>query len=172
MDKKSCNDESDDDDIIELVDELSKSHQDSSSSMSANSSLNKSGKSTRSEEDAGEVPSGPDCLARCKEFAQVTGTDRALAMFYLQEKKWNLQVYIYFIYLYLKKFLFLIFLIKKSLDFYFESTGNGNEASGTAAGVSSASKPKKVVACFDTEKLDEDEDWMKIRMRYYSKILS
>lgn len=149
MDKKSCNDESDDDDIIELVDELSKSHQDSSSSMSANSSLNKSGKSTRSEEDAGEVPSGPDCLARCKEFAQVTGTDRALAMFYLQEKKWNLQ---------------------KSLDFYFESTGNGNEASGTAAGVSSASKPKKVVACFDTEKLDEDEDWMKIRMRNYKKM--
>ena len=44
------------------------------------------------ESDDEETPSGPECLKRCKEFAEITGTDRALAMFYLQNNKWNLQV--------------------------------------------------------------------------------
>ncbi|RNA02866.1 hypothetical protein BpHYR1_021018, partial [Brachionus plicatilis] len=48
-------------------------------------------------------PSGAECLARCKEFAEITGTDTALAMFYLQDTKWNLQ---------------------KGLDKYFKATNN------------------------------------------------
>ena len=39
-----------------------------------------------------EKPSGAECLSRCKEFASITGTDSALAMFYLQNLNWDLQV--------------------------------------------------------------------------------
>ena len=38
------------------------------------------------------LPSGPECLRRCQEFATVTNTDSALAMFYLQDVEWDLEV--------------------------------------------------------------------------------
>jgi tyrosyl-DNA phosphodiesterase 2 len=40
------------------------------------------------------TPTSAECLRRCKEFAQITGTDSALAMFYLQDLDWDLNVYI------------------------------------------------------------------------------
>lgn len=42
-------------------------------------------------QDGENQPSGAECLARCKKFAEITGTDTALAMFYLQDNKWDLQ---------------------------------------------------------------------------------
>lgn len=39
-----------------------------------------------------DVPSASECEARCKEFADITGTDTALAMFYLQDRDWNVEV--------------------------------------------------------------------------------
>lgn len=39
-----------------------------------------------------DIPDGAECLKRCREFASVTETDNALAMFYLQENKWDLQL--------------------------------------------------------------------------------
>lgn len=48
--------------------------------------------SSGDESDDGDLPSGPECLRRCKEFADVTGTNNALAMFYLQGTKWDLEV--------------------------------------------------------------------------------
>ena len=46
-----------------------------------------------SEEDVDlDTPSSAECLKRCREFASITGTDNALAMFYLQDTKWDLQV--------------------------------------------------------------------------------
>lgn len=69
-----------------------------------------------------QTPNGAECLKRCKEFAERTGTDTALAMFYLQETNWNLE---------------------KGLNAYFDATDN---------------KSSKIVACFDVEKLDDDED--------------
>ena len=54
------------------------------------------------ESDNEDLPDGAECLRRCKEFASVTGTDQALAMFYLQGTKWDLEViqkpYIIFIF--------------------------------------------------------------------------
>jgi len=44
-----------------------------------------------------EAPSGAECLRRCKEFASITGTDNALAMFYLQGQNWDLNVRVYFL---------------------------------------------------------------------------
>lgn len=44
------------------------------------------------DEDTSNLPSGAECLKRSKEFAEVTGTDTALAMFYLQDTKWDLEV--------------------------------------------------------------------------------
>ncbi|CAH1797223.1 unnamed protein product [Owenia fusiformis] len=49
---------------------------------------------------------GQQCDERCKEFASITGTDTALAMFYLQDRNWNLE---------------------RSLDAFFES-GTGDSA--------------------------------------------
>jgi hypothetical protein len=49
--------------------------------------------SSGDESDDENLPDGPECLRRCKEFASVTGTDNALAMFYLQSNKWDLEVY-------------------------------------------------------------------------------
>lgn len=48
--------------------------------------------SSENESDNDGAPNGAECLNRCKEFAEVTNTDRALAMFYLQDVKWDLQV--------------------------------------------------------------------------------
>ena len=43
------------------------------------------------EQDA-SLPSAAECDRRCKEFAEVTGTDTALAMFFLQDRQWLLEV--------------------------------------------------------------------------------
>ena len=43
------------------------------------------------EQDA-SLPSAAECDRRCKEFAEVTGTDTALAMFFLQDRQWSLEV--------------------------------------------------------------------------------
>lgn len=74
------------------------------------------------EEDDENLPSGSECLSRTKQFAAITGTDNALAMFYLQDSKWDLE---------------------KSINAYLEAT-QGDSG-------------KKVVACFDVGKLDNDE---------------
>ncbi|KAK3764218.1 hypothetical protein RRG08_044144 [Elysia crispata] len=43
------------------------------------------------EEDDANLPSREECETRCQTFAEVTGTDSALAMFYLQDRDWDLQ---------------------------------------------------------------------------------
>ena len=45
-----------------------------------------------SDTDDSSLPSAAECDARSKQFAAVTGTDTALAMFYLQDRKWDLEV--------------------------------------------------------------------------------
>ena len=42
-------------------------------------------------DDSVDIPSREECECRCKQFAEVTGTDTALAMFYLQDRKWELE---------------------------------------------------------------------------------
>ena len=39
-----------------------------------------------------DLPSAAECEERCQRFAEVTGTDTALAMFFLQDRQWNLDV--------------------------------------------------------------------------------
>lgn len=46
--------------------------------------------SSEDEKDS-QLPSGDECKQRCEAFANVTGTDSALAMFFLQNVKWDLQ---------------------------------------------------------------------------------
>ena len=48
------------------------------------------------EEDDANLPSREECETRCQTFAEVTGTDSALAMFYLQDRDWDLQVSLYY----------------------------------------------------------------------------
>ena len=43
-------------------------------------------------DDDANIPSKAVCEKRCSEFVEVTGTDSALAMFYLQDRSWDLQV--------------------------------------------------------------------------------
>ncbi|VEL14122.1 unnamed protein product [Protopolystoma xenopodis] len=38
------------------------------------------------------LPPADVCLDRCREFARITATDQALAMLYLQNHNWNLEV--------------------------------------------------------------------------------
>lgn len=38
------------------------------------------------------LPSAAECEKRCQSFADITGTDTALAMFYLQDRNWNVEV--------------------------------------------------------------------------------
>ena len=38
------------------------------------------------------LPSATECEARCQRFAEITGTDTALGMFYLQDVEWNVDV--------------------------------------------------------------------------------
>ena len=45
--------------------------------------------------DDDDIPAREECEKRCQEFAQITGTDTALAMFYLQDRSWDIQVYVY-----------------------------------------------------------------------------
>lgn len=82
-----------------------------------------------------DQPSGAECLARCKQFAELTGTDTALAMFYLQDTNWNLE---------------------RGLNSFYEATNKSN---------------KKIVACFDVEKLDEDERFENNYLKSFLKIL-
>jgi tyrosyl-DNA phosphodiesterase 2 len=44
------------------------------------------------ENDDANLPSAAECDRRCKEFAAITSTDTALAMFYLQDRDWSLEV--------------------------------------------------------------------------------
>lgn len=65
--------------------------------------------------DDANLPSAAECEARCQTFAEITGTDTALAMFYLQDREWIVEVllflgfYFYFI-IFKILFLFLVFL--------------------------------------------------------------
>ena len=43
-------------------------------------------------EDESNLPNAETCESLCREFAAVTNTDSALAMFFLQNRKWDLQV--------------------------------------------------------------------------------
>ncbi|GFR70133.1 TRAF and TNF receptor-associated protein [Elysia marginata] len=43
------------------------------------------------DEDEANLPSREECEERCQTFAEVTGTDSALAMFYLQDREWDVQ---------------------------------------------------------------------------------
>ncbi|XP_045180890.2 tyrosyl-DNA phosphodiesterase 2-like [Mercenaria mercenaria] len=43
-----------------------------------------------SSNDESTLPSAAECDKRCQEFAAITGTDTALAMFYLQDRDWSL----------------------------------------------------------------------------------
>ena len=43
-------------------------------------------------DDESAIPPAQECEARCQKFAAVTGTDSALAMFYLQDREWDLEV--------------------------------------------------------------------------------
>ncbi|XP_076083575.1 tyrosyl-DNA phosphodiesterase 2-like [Mytilus galloprovincialis] len=52
--------------------------------------------------DESKIPSREECENRCQKFAEITGTDSALAMFYLQDRDWELD---------------------KSVNAYFEETG-------------------------------------------------
>ncbi|ESP03592.1 hypothetical protein LOTGIDRAFT_205031 [Lottia gigantea] len=47
--------------------------------------------SNSEEEEDPNLPSQAECLERCIQFAELTGSDRALAMFYLQDRDWDLQ---------------------------------------------------------------------------------
>ena len=45
-----------------------------------------------SEVDERDLPSAAECEQRCQRFAEVTGTDTALAMFFLQDRQWSVEV--------------------------------------------------------------------------------
>lgn len=47
--------------------------------------------SDNSDDDDANLPSAAECDRRCKEFAEVTGTDTALAMLFLQDRQWSLE---------------------------------------------------------------------------------
>ena len=46
---------------------------------------------SESSEDA-NLPSAAECEERCQTFVAVTGTDSACAMFFLQDRDWDVQV--------------------------------------------------------------------------------
>ena len=45
-----------------------------------------------SEVDERDLPPAAECEQRCQRFAEVTGTDTALAMFFLQDRQWSVEV--------------------------------------------------------------------------------
>ena len=45
-----------------------------------------------SDSDESTIPSRDACETRCQKFAEITGTDSAMAMFFLQDRKWDLDV--------------------------------------------------------------------------------
>jgi tyrosyl-DNA phosphodiesterase 2 len=69
-----------------------------------------------------------ECLLKCEKFAYNTGTDKALAMFYLQDRNWNLE---------------------EALEFYYQQITSQNTEKVMS------NKKMKVVACFDIDKLNE-----------------
>lgn len=50
-----------------------------------------SSESSDSESDA-DIPEVSVCKRLCEEFAEITNTDTACAQFYLQDRKWDLDV--------------------------------------------------------------------------------
>lgn len=46
-----------------------------------------------------DIPEVSVCQRLCEEFAEITGTDTACAQFYLQDRKWSLDVNCYYIFL-------------------------------------------------------------------------
>ena len=116
-----------------------------SSSFNTTTSDSKTSSNTDSDSDQdANMPSGAECLKRCQQFAEITSTDKALAMFFLQNCKWDLEVNLYWLTLF-----FILFFIQsfnlyeqKALDRHFKSTKATNS---------------KVVACFDINELNEDE---------------
>jgi len=48
--------------------------------------------SDSSDDEDANLPPAAECDRRCKEFAEVTGTDTALAMLFLQDRQWSLEV--------------------------------------------------------------------------------
>lgn len=45
-----------------------------------------------SDSDDPNLPPAAECDRRCREFAAITETDTALAMFFLQDRDWDLEV--------------------------------------------------------------------------------
>ena len=52
--------------------------------------------SDSSDDDDANLPSAAECDRRCKEFADITGTDTALAMYFLQDREWSLEVRVHY----------------------------------------------------------------------------
>lgn len=46
--------------------------------------------SSSSEDD--NIPPAEECERRCQEFAAITDTDTACAMFFLQDREWDVEV--------------------------------------------------------------------------------
>lgn len=69
--------------VLSSVEEVETSHENEKSAVTISDS------ESDSEEN---LPSGAECLRRCQEFASTTETDSALAMFFLQQNKWDLDV--------------------------------------------------------------------------------
>ena len=96
--EKNCLNESDCEIIGSSNDEIVNTSQDDHEpSLDENESIEIINESSSNddeddEDDDSNQLSGAECLIRCKEFASITGTDNALAMFYLQNTKWNLEV--------------------------------------------------------------------------------
>jgi hypothetical protein len=49
-------------------------------------------KMSTSDSDDADIPDRQTCEVLCKEFAHITNTDTACAQFYLQDRKWKLEV--------------------------------------------------------------------------------
>ncbi|XP_046350895.2 tyrosyl-DNA phosphodiesterase 2-like isoform X1 [Haliotis rufescens] len=80
-----------------------------------------------SDVDEKNLPSREECEERCQMFAQVTGTDTALAMFFLQDREWN---------------------VETALNAYFAETGGEPVGSGqsTIVGTNTHSRTQTVRA--------------------------
>ena len=104
--EKKMSDSSD----LEVLEEKSKTNVIELDDSSSSSTENEYSKSSSNK------PNGAECLARCKEFAKVTNTDTALAMFYLQDNDWNLEVCLSFIFVFYKLIIYPIcFLTKRKV---------------------------------------------------------
>lgn len=52
----------------------------------------------------GFVPNAKEATELVSKFAEITGTDTACAQFYLQDREWNLQVWLCFLFVTLGNF--------------------------------------------------------------------